>query len=350
MSQISSRKYLIVNDLLCLTSNEQFVDLDGFSEILSPGSMFAFEKKTFLLSRMNKFTDVYDYLVVLEKEQPYSNCVQGYSKFRCLNECFKNGFRLASYYYEGSETGVVHLNQQRNRSIEAHENNCQSKCQRDSCKLVYLFQTKLEEEEEINRVCTFEGSPAISELDFWIQCIGLVGLFFGISFGQLLIMAIEFINLKVKDHRVKKPLYYFKLVTFFIAFLCCICFCIHLILDFKERQAHPIRKETTLNVVEPEAIGLAICGSISNYFEGGLQNKTLSEIERQTAGLLSDLLEDVWLDFQNKTSPVHYVVRPKVLFRNGFSGGISRCVQLAVYPALSEPKYQNIKSSSAYLS
>ena len=44
LSQISSRKYLIVNDLLCLTSNEQFVDLDGFSEILSPGSMFAFEK------------------------------------------------------------------------------------------------------------------------------------------------------------------------------------------------------------------------------------------------------------------------------------------------------------------
>ena len=115
-----SGNYHIHNYLVCwLAKTSRFNDLLYLQRFLgSKATFFELDEETLDSARMDDYTDNYNQLVVLRREQPYSDCVQSHSKFHCLHGCFKRSFRLARYFYDANETGRIQLNTSRNRSIE----------------------------------------------------------------------------------------------------------------------------------------------------------------------------------------------------------------------------------------
>lgn len=97
--------------------------------------VYIFDEDTFDMVRID-FKEDYNQLVVLNRDRPYSGCRKNNPRFRCLNECFKERFRLSRYYYDSGETGLIHLNYLKaNKSVEKQEARCFEKCKSDNCKI-----------------------------------------------------------------------------------------------------------------------------------------------------------------------------------------------------------------------
>ena len=331
LNYTKSGDYLIIDRLFCLIVNDK-TDLGKIVLFFSYKTLFfAFKRDTFDFVKMRDGRDMIDQLIVLRRKHPYSDCSKSNARFHCLNGCLKKRFRLARYFYNSHETGFIHLNSSnRNASIKNHERNCLGECKRENCKVVQLisvrnfqnFQTQL-----------FEGQLKLSEFDFWIQLIGLVGSFAGLSVHQLAFIAIEFTILKVKRRKVRIGLFYLKWATLLIILASFGYMCAQKCLDYKAEKNNPTMKQITSNSKLKE-IRLMVCSAIENFVSDDYENKTMSQIERATDKISNDVLEGVYLTYQNKLFSENFVIESKVVFRV-----TSRCFLMSIHP-----KYQLIPS------
>lgn len=191
---------MIFNRMFCIIASSAS-ELCKISFSMLTFAFFAIDWKTFNFVRMNLASDVIDQLAVFEREHPYSDCGKSNSRFRCLNECFKNKHRLSKYFYDSNETGRIHLDLPKNLSIEESEKNCFGVCKRENCKLVKLISKPFLKGKPKTEI--FVAQPMLNEIDFWIQLIGLLGSFSGLSFRDLIFIAIEFITSKLRRKKLE---------------------------------------------------------------------------------------------------------------------------------------------------
>ena len=332
--------YLIFNDQLCFTIKDNNLD-----RILSP-KFFSFKNCTAEFFKMQERSERFDQLIVLRKGHPYSNCRKDNSRFRCINDCNKRGFRLARYFYESYETGPIHLNSTTNRSIEESEKNCRKECEMENCKMIQLVPISSFESRRDSRTTTLEDHLKLDEFDFWVQFMGLVCSFVNVSLNHIVSMAIVFISQKMRRRNVRIGLLCLKFSVLFLSLAYCSYLYTRMAFDYKAEEANPARKEVKRNFVKQKAIHLVICIDVTKYLVSDRYylkleklNKTMPEITRATERALDNNLEGVYLNYQSRMFRVDYIREPKVLFRKIF-GGLFRCFSLII-----RPDYQLMPSS-----
>ena len=138
LNPIESKGYLILNRKFCLI-RENNNDLVFFKFFLQKPEFYLFKNDTYDLFKLESYRREVDQLVVKSKEYPYSNCTKNYSKFDCLNKCFKENHQLTKYFYNANENKTILLNYEYNRTIRDEEYKCLSKCKRDYLKIGLFF-------------------------------------------------------------------------------------------------------------------------------------------------------------------------------------------------------------------
>ena len=308
------------------------------SSMLSPPVYFSFKRSTLDFVQMASLLSSFSQLSVQKKGPPYSNCSETNGKFSCLNDCFRNNFRLARYFYEGNETGTIHLSHpSTNRTIERSERSCFEKCWRENCEIVQFILAS-----ENPRTTRLEAKPKLSEPDFWVQFIGLVCSFANISLNQFTSMVIKFACSRVKRRKVRIGLLCLKWAILFLSLTYCGYLYTSMVLKHQAEEKNPPRKEIARNHIKQKIVRLAICVNIEEYltsdndfylfddFDFNDLNKTMSEIERTTDDALSDHLEGIYMNYKNRMFRVDYTLEPKVLFMPVKE--IYRCFILTIFP------------------
>ena len=261
LDSVKTGNYLIFNELFCIIVEE---DKDFASRSFSSSSMFfAFKKSTLDFVRITSYYERIDQLVMLKKAHPYSDCSESVLRFHCLNECFKKSFRLSRYFYDGNETGLIHLDSPVNQSIEESEMICSRKCEKENCKFVRLVPISFH---RLPKISTLEALPKISEFEYWVQFVGLICLFANISLSQFLFIVIKFTSLKVKRSKVRTAFIWLKWTIFFLSLILCGYLCADQVLEYQKNERDPPKKEITKNNVKQKVLNLVVCVDISHFF------------------------------------------------------------------------------------
>ena len=323
LNPIKSKDYLILNDKFCFILENNY-RLVYFRVFLQTPEFYLFKNDTYDLHKLDYYNDEADQLVVKIKEYPYSNCVENYSKFECLNECFKKKHQLSKYFYTANENETILLNYEYNQTIKDEEYKCFSKCKRDDCKLVYFLSTESLE----SKPSVFKADFFISRSEFWIQLFSLICLIENISFYQILSKLFKFLKPKVKKIKkikirkrvikIKKPeryLHFLKMVILFISISCFIYYFYEKIENINTQINNPSKSEAKTYLLEPEKMNLVICVNANEtkkkegdkykyyytyYYDLNLTNITLQQIEEATDSVFNDTIDEIYLQFQNK--------------------------------------------------
>ena len=333
LNRTKSGFYLIYNGMVCLIVNESEL---AITNLLLPGRVFfAIKRDTFNLAKTPSANDLIEQVVVLKKGWPYSDCDESNSRFHCLNECFKRQFKLARYYYDSSETGLIYLHHPKNRSIKESEKNCFGECETENCKLTQLI--PVDRSQRLKSATFFKAKPKISNFDFWVQfIIGLIFSFVSLFFNKFSSIVMKIVKSRVKRRKTRTCLFYLNLVILFLSLTYFAYLCIQVVLDYKAEK-NPKEKEKTRNLIQPKMVHLAICVHIGKYVSSPYENKPMSEIEKVTDRALDNTLEGIWMNYQQRSFRIDYHVHPKVIF---FKGG--RCFSISIklnYPIIpSNPK------------
>ena len=363
---IRHRECLVFRDMFCFRAKNES-KLSAMREFIHLfGNIFAYKNDTFDLSKIKIQTfhhgrlDKLDQLIVLQREYPYSNCIEEYSRFHCLNTCFKGKNRLSKYLYRMDETdGIIQLDYNNNNTaLKDDEDECFKECKNNGCKFTYFNKnSNIWKKPKIN---FFKAHPKMSSYDYWIQLVGIVFFISGLSsyqilsklikilnssvfFNQILSKFIKLIKSKIQIDKLKRRLLNSTkaiIVVIMIFFYYYSCF--DLINAFKLKLGEPFKKEISPTLFETEPISLMFCVSLynistvdyDNFKEGIYSNKKLLELEKQSDIYFNDTLDGIYLKFQNEQIEVKWTLKPKVLFYE-----FSRCFLVDVFP--SEPKYQS---------
>lgn len=327
LENLKSELYLIQNDLFCFIADDldELLEIDRFLPFQKV--YFAFNGETLDLFKMAAWNDRINQLTVSKLEYPYSDCSKFAFRYDCLNDCFKKKFRLSRYFYEGGETGLIYVNQPKNRSIEENEKNCFRECKRENCKLVQLIPANPLSLLEVGQSrAAYKAVPKLGKFDFLIQLIGLLCSFAGLSLYQLISIAIDYAMWKVKKRKTKIALFCLKLAILLLSLAYCVLLCIERGLDYKAEWKNLTRIERTKSLVLPKIVHLAICVRIDRYV-GNWYFKTMSQIERKTDQSLDDVLDGIYLSYHGRLLRTNYEVHSKVLFKDRF-----RCFSITIRP------------------
>lgn len=362
----SAEHVMIMNDSVCIRlKNQSKLELEYLFFWQPAFEFFIFKENTYDFAKMGHHSEVFDQLIVFNEGPPYVNsCSKNFSRFHCLNDCFKSGFRRSAYFYFTNETGSITLNKPKNRTVRAHEEGenlsiedyvnkhagfanltfvnfqtaCFKRCNQKNCKLVYLNPNRHSMQEEVYR---FKAKPMISTFDFRLQLVGLASLILDLSFNRLVSLAIQFANSKFRSERAKSFLFYFKILFLIVGLLVCTSLFVRMIIDCKTRIANPARKETTMNLMRPDLIRLCVCIPVN---ETDYESKTMEEFEETTDGALDDTIERISLVYLGKSMEANWTVTSKVLFKSNLSSFLQRCFQIDIRS--SEPQHQVLLSIS----
>ena len=353
---IRQRECLVFRGMFCFPAeNESILKRINSFKLLFRGIsiLIAYKNDTFDLVKTGLFNK-FDQQIVLHKEYPYSNCIENYSRFHCLNLCFKEKNRLSKYLYRMDETdGIIRLDYDNNNTtLKDNENECFKKCKNDGCKFTYF--TKNIDPKKNQKIIIFKAHPAMQSIDYWIQLVGLVFFFTGLSsyqilskfikiqnsstfFNQILTQFIKLIRSKIQRDKLKQRLLNLTKAIIVVIMASCLFYSyIHLIVTYKWNLDEPIKKEISLNLLEPEPISIVICVSLhSKIFKESIYlNKSLLELEKDTDFWFKETLNGIYIEFQNEIVEAKWTLKSKILFYY-----LSRCFLVDVFPL--EPKYQS---------
>ena len=337
---IECKDYLILNHKFCFI-RESENGLFYFEVFLQTPEFYLFKNYTYDLFKLMFFYDKVDQLVVKNKEYPYSNCTKNYSKFKCLNKCFKKKHQLSKYFYNGNENKTILLNYEYNQTIKDEEYKCLSECKRGDCKLVHFVSNDLLFLEP--KLSVFEADFFISRSEFWIQLFGLICLIENISFYQLISKLFKFLKPKVKKMKkikirkrvikVKKPerfLHLLKMAILLISFSFFIYYFYEKLENMNNQIIDAKKSEAKTYLLEPEKINLVFCVNANEtkkkdnlyqytyYYDLNQTNITLKQIEKATDSVFNDTIDEIYLHFQNKKIKTNWSLTSKVFFQKKF--------------------------------
>ena len=335
---IKRNNYLITRGQFCFPT----IKADNKNKFVNFGNIFLYSRlfyinwDTYYMVEIEYDLIYHDILIVLNRPYPYSNCTENYSKFECLNKCFKEKNRLSKYWYGGDETdGIIKLNYDKNNQIlKENEGECFKECKREDCKLVYILPIRKVGLQPIQYFEFIEASPLISSFDYWVQLIGLFVLFSNICFYQIYSQLISKINFKLKKEKHRRYMTMARYATLILVELGFLSLFIQKVVDFKKQHYNLIRRVTTYRSIELNPFSIVFCVDMVND-----RNEKLSIIEQETNTLFSDSFEGIYLDFENKRKRVNFTLSQKIFFFEG-----KRCFHLV--PHLKEIRYQSLFTSS----
>lgn len=340
--KISSKDYHLYRNYFCVNLNfESIKEKFKFFNKFKP-DYFLFERATYYYFKLDYSTyfasNNIHQLIVNFKQHPYSNCMKNYSKFECLNDCFKSGFRLSKYRYEGNESGLIYLNYKNNQSINQYEKDCfDNRCLKDDCKLTHFVPSNQKQ------TSTYNLEPSVSNLDFYIELIGLLLLFFNFSFYQLFLALIR--SMKSKNEKLRIIFIALKL-SILIVFLVLNFFLLRTFYnDYLFKMDNPTKKEISYKLLEPEKMKLSVCvdvhdGNLSSSKLFRTKGLSYHELELQSNGKFNQTIKDIYLTFQNRIIKVDYRLLPDVYFLLEEDLNVLRCFLVVVNPTV--PRYQNL--------
>ena len=375
LNPIESKDYLILTHKFCFI-RENDDGLYNFEVFLSKPELYLFKNDTYDFFKLEDPYYKVDQLVVKNKEYLYSNCTKNYSKFKCLNECFKEKHQLSKYFYTANENKTILLNYEYNQTIRDEEYYCLSECKREDCKLVYFVSSA-----SINlkpKLSVFEADFLISRSEFWIQLFSLICLIENISFYQLISKLFKFLKPKVKKIKkikirkrvikVKKPeryLHLLKMAILLISISCFIYYFYEKIENVNTQINNPSKSNASTYLLEPEKMNLVICVNANRnkkkdnlyqyyytyYYNLIQKNMTLKQIEEATDSVFNDTIDEIYLQFQNKKIKTNWSLTSKVFFKEKeeYTGRfyiyiLTRCFQIEANPT--EPNYQSLLATS----
>ena len=354
LDPIESRNYLIFDDRFCFIRGEfNLADFEFILSFLKDKDFFLFKKDTYDFYKLKVYWKKVDQLVVVNKQYPHSNCIENYSKFACLNRCFKKKYRLSKYFFTSEESGIIYLDYEYNQTIKNYENECLNECKRDDCKITnFIPKVKGKSTKTL-----FEATFLILRIDYLIQLVGLIFYIANIYFYQLLFKLFEFIDSKtkkIKIRRIKKLRKYLIYLKMAIVLVSINCALFYLYEKFKKMK-NSTKNEMHTYLTEPEMLNLAICIPVTNILTKDYNSinkhkdiyisKTFSELEEETNRGFNDTVKEIYLKFQDKKIKIDYTMTSKILFRsNNKNRPISRCFQFEI-PS-NEPKYRSLLARS----
>ena len=331
LNPIKSKDYLILRGLLCFIRNNN--DSDSFFFIQSSfknGQFFIFKKSSYDLFKLNNHFDKVDQLIVISEE----NCIEDYSKLKCLNQCFKRNHLFSKYIYNGNESGIVYLNYEYNQTIKDKEFGClENDCKRNDCKLVHFVSIRRYDK---RKTSIYKHTYLISRLEYCIQLTGLICLIGSIYINQLLSILFEYIKSKVNYEKC------FHLIKLVILLICVGFFLYYFTVKIENifnQMNSPIKTEAKTYQLESERINLAICLSAEWILK---ENMTFLKLEKATDRGFNDTIDEIFLEFLGKKSKIEWKLRPEILFKPFLT--VYRCFQVQINSF--EQKYQSQLATS----
>lgn len=266
---------------------------------------------------------------------PYSGCKENYSKFQCLNFCFRSFSKHPSlrYHFAGNEEIYVDFNAKNEMNLD-DKNFCLKKCKKHECEVNLIYK-----ENDSHKVAKkiIKAYPLIEESDFWIQFTGLISLILNISFYQIILIFTR------KFKKIKLRYFYFIIqILISTVLLILVSYLFHLnYKDHNLKSDYPLEREISNFLIDLEDMNLAICFRYDGYYE-----KTSYMVEKETEDFFKENLDQIYLDVLNKRKEVPWVLSGKVLFMRRRDAGekFQRCFQIKII--LNEAKYENILSIS----
>lgn len=347
----NGRNFYFFNFHFCIFS-DNFINLLPYRLFYKKIKFFKFqkdEKDFFIKNHDNAELNI---AKVHNKPYPYSDCSEiepktkkKYSKFNCINECFKDRDNSLLHSYESNENVSVNIEFKNDLNSE-DKNFCLDKCNANQCRIVFDFEVEPDQVVET----LIEAHPSISEFEFCSQLIGLICLIWNISVYQIFWPLIEkgFEMLNLNESKIELKILSFK-IKFLVRIMIIFIFLVQvLFLYFKIYDDHLFKSEYPLerkfiNVnVEPEPFHLVICISIE---KNKLVKMTLSQLENETNDLLNETLEDIYLDMLNKKRSINLKPISKTILKTVYGHPkykLERCHQIEVN--LKEPPYQSLLS------
>lgn len=349
LDRIKTGDYLIFNDQLCTFTTDN-AEREAIWNFLSKPAFYEFENSTTDFFEISNYMYVeFDQLVTLKKGYPYSSCSERNNRFRCLNKCFKRGFRLSRYFYDRNETGLIRLSTSPDQSVEEHEKNCFQECREENCKIIQFF-PKLKKA----KTTTLKAHPKQKKIYYWVTFIGLVCSFANISLNKLASIVIRFASSKVTKRKVRIGLIGLKWTIFVLSLAYCCYLYTSMTRDQLAKEKKPDRKEVTRNHIKQKIIRLAVSVNVNKYLGNSYYinidslRKTMSEIENATNKALENNMEGVYLNYQGKMFRVNYITESKVLLkRETYSDedGFSYFILNRYFILLIRPDYQLMPSN-----
>ena len=109
LNPIKFKNYLLFRGLFCFIYLKENIDYLFIKSFFKQDLIyFYFKKDTFDLKSKsyNRISSIVQLVVI--------NCVENYSKLKCLQKCFKKKNRLSKYIYNGNESGLIYLDYEYN--------------------------------------------------------------------------------------------------------------------------------------------------------------------------------------------------------------------------------------------
>lgn len=311
-------KFFIIKNYLCLTYNNKIFSLNLFYKnvfFLIDEESYEFKITKYDFESLLNF----ETLIILRKDDLYSNCSKSFYREKCLIDCIKkSGLRNSKYYFKSGENKTIFLKYNDNKA-KIYEKRCTKKCNKHlPCKLIKIKSTfKLDNNSP--RTLSYRPEFAISKFDWLIQLFSLFALFLNISFYQIISVAAKYFNSRFNNFAIKN---YF---IFIINLLLCFISYAYLLKNYFDEIENPIKNEISLGLLTVESLNLAFCLQI-NYFIDPYyyrqENITYFELEKWTPNKLNKSFLKFYISDQMQQE-VEWTTNSNVLFYRYF-----RCYQL----------------------
>ena len=369
MNAIEEKRYYFFNYHFCfILTIDEIYQAETFLEIETDDQSkhFIFEKYPFQFFS-DDFHGFHFKLILIQNLEypygfPYSNCQQyleetadrTYYKFICINKCYKRELRSLKYFYSSNETGLVDVN-----CLEkAKEQKCVDACKRDTCK--FFYQTK-SLSNTISRASIKHqiAYPLLSNLDFYLQLLSLISLFFDFSIYDKLIYLIKlFLDKHLKDElRKTKSLIRMKIIVFTACLISISIVYYFMISTFIFNRNQPIKREINYFNFDSEKFSIYICVPLEELaqedFGFGLfddqvtndqskikENMTFQEVENITNDLFNRSVKAIYLSYEDKNQSFNWKLNEKKVLFHYYSEPM-RCFHVIILDP-QEPKYQSI--------
>lgn len=366
LGPLKSRSYYLVRNRFCLILNSFYIPKILLSEMFNDSSStdnspyYWLVKDTYDFIRYRPGRDL-KLIIISNEGDPNFNCsgIQ-WTKFECLNDCWKSSARLSKYFYRGNESGVVHLDYDSEQPVKPQRKRCFKECERSFCKRSSLtVSDPLTGYNGSILTRTMKAKLLIPTVNYWIQMLGLLLFFCGTCIFKLTFMPIKFFS------KNKQLLLIAKV---FLSLLCLVAFLIlanHLIADYFVERVSP----TSRFLSSAENMSLLVCVpviyALNKYNDEYLHQRndlrhhfyirsqyhfmkdlTFSKLEFYTDDAFEKTVNEVFLEVLDKRLPVSWQLLDKVLFKfDSESSLFSRCFQVAI-DLSDEPRYRSFLSIS----
>lgn len=357
LEPLKARRYYIVRNRFCLTLQRFYLAKPIIDEMFHNPQYFFFAKDSFNFVQSRPGLDL-ELVLMSNEENPAFNCSGNFTKFECLNECLK-GRRLARYFYEGRENGVVYLEPGDADELKRHERGCFERCERAFCVLSFLSGERGNGTLTTSRM---RSTLSIPPFNYWIQMSGLLLSLFGTCIYRLAAQPV-----KLLSNENQKVMLIFRVL---IALLCLAAFlylAVKLFGDFLVARKDRTPSFAVRYLAGPENLNLAICVPVIHALnryndellhrsgldlghltyllaQHSLKELNFTELEAETDDAFDETVDEIYLEVLGKRSEVTWqLLEDRVLFWMDEKRLFSRCFQ--VFVNLSIARYEAFLST-----